>query len=113
MLTFLALLNLFSHSPCLILVLLVNSLDTDLIECLKLLSLQLYFLLCVQFMPLQQPYSILKHLDLILCLLPHLPLFEHFNAFFDQISAVVSPRSFSSGAILWSYCPFLGSGLML
>ena len=83
MLAFFALLDLFSHSPGLVLVLLVNSLDSYLIELFKLLPLQLYFLLCVHLMPLEQSDSILKHLDLILCLLPHLPLFEHFNAFFD------------------------------
>ena len=113
MLAFLALLDLFSHSSCLILILLVNGFDTDLIKCLKLLSLQLYFLLSVHFMSLQQPDSILKHLDLILCLLPHLPLFEHFNTFFYQVCAVVSTWTLGGGAILWSYCSLLGSGLML
>lgn len=78
-------LNFLLHFPSLIQILLLNGMQAHLRQRLHLGLLRLDTLPSRHVLSFKQSYPVLKHLDLIFCLLSHLPLLEHFNAFLYEV----------------------------
>ena len=81
-------LDFFLDLPGLILVFELNGVQTDASKRLKLLLLEQYPLLSGLFMSLEEPDSILEHLNLVVCLFAKLALLEHLDAFINKILAI-------------------------
>jgi len=67
----------------------LEGLLSDLGQLIELCLLGFYPFFTRNFLPLQEFDPVLEHFNLIISLLSHLALFEHFDAFFDQIAFII------------------------